>query len=163
MQVNRRLDTSSNALHVERARMSLSKAEMKSFYKQVVKELLLEEKAIVEANEQEKKDKYMEIIDALSFQELLDSEVDYEEENGCHFSLKLYNFPDDIQEHLRLKFDDALCNLNAHFKALMVPVISFVDEWRKNLINKELDGYTLNKELIKSMKTKRVKEEVTTI
>lgn len=132
--------------------MSLSKAEMKSFYKQVVKELLLEEKENERKKEQEKQDRYMEIINALTFHELLDSDVDYEEEDNHHFSLKLWNFPDDIQEHLRLKFDDELCNLNSQFKALMVPVISFVDEWRKNLINKELDAYTLNKELIKSMK-----------
>lgn len=126
--------------------MALSKAELKTLYKQVVKEIIQEEKEVIAKKEQEKQDAYMEIINALTFHELLESEVDYENSNketDDHFSLKLWSFPDDIHKHLQNKFEEPLKELNAQFEVLMNPVNSFIDEMRKKLVNKELDAYNL--------------------
>jgi len=41
----------------------------------------------------------------------------------------------------------------------MEPVLLFVDELRKGIINKKLDGYHIKKELTKAMK-KKLKKEV---
>lgn len=153
------LDTSSTALRVQRASVNLSKAEMKTIYKQVVKELLLEEQALVETKEQEKLDKYMEIINALTIHNLLDSDIDYEnadEDAEGHISLKLWNFPDEIKEHLKEKFKEPLEALNKQFVELMEPVKEFVDDLRKKLVHKELDPYNMNKKLLKKLVKKRI-------
>ena len=73
--------------------------------------------------------KYMEIIDALTFYELVDSSIEYEED--AYFSLKLWEFPDDIKKHLKNKFKDELQCLNNQFKLLINPVTEFVDENEK--------------------------------
>src|SRR5690349_13546817 len=130
--------------------MSLSKAEMKSLYKSVVKEIISEEKENDRKIEQEKIEKYMEIINELSIYQLLDSDIDFEntdEEAEGHITLKLWNFPENIQDHLKEKFKDDLEALNRHFIILMEPVKEFVDGLRNSLVHKELDEFNLNKEI----------------
>jgi hypothetical protein len=147
--------------------MPLSKAEMKILYKSVVKEIILEEKENEKKNEQEKLDKYMEIINALTIHHLLDSDIDYEnadEDTEGHINLKLWNFPDEIQEHLKEKFKEPLEALNKQFVELMEPVKEFVDDLRKKLVHKELDPYNMNKGLLKKLVKKRiVKKNVVTL
>jgi len=49
----------------------------------------------------------MEIINVLTFHELLESEVDYEnpnEDTDDYLSLKVWSFPDDIRKHLLFPF-----------------------------------------------------------
>lgn len=167
MQVNRMLDTSSNALRVERASMSLSKAELKSMYKQVVKEIIQEEKEHLKKQEEEKHNQYIEIADEFTFYDLLETEIDYENQSEythSYINLNIWQFPNDIQDYINNQFKDELANLNNEFKLLMEPVNKFVDELKKKREYKEITEFNLNKEVNKRLKQKKkVKEEIVTL